>query len=173
MITLVHTGLQVPTDRIRVTRLDQVDLGYGIAWSAVLCDGPTLLGHLTDDGRGAPTTFRAATAEAQRVVDTFAARCRAPDGAGLATEAVAGFLTDEYDYACEVAETEAAGRYLIRSVDAHGIPHSHALTRTRPPDYTGALAAAGPVPFTARTVRAEMWMGPDRGWVEIFRAPGT
>ncbi|MUL41618.1 hypothetical protein FZ103_10590 [Streptomonospora sp. PA3] len=169
MKTLVHTGLRVPTDRIRITRLEQVDLGFGIAWSARLCDGSTILGELVDDGRGSQTHFRPSSGEAQRVVEEFAARCRSPEGAALSTDRVLDLLADEYDYAREVAEAEARGCYLVRGFDDHGIPTVQTLTvpGTGPPDYAAALEAATRLPPPARAVRAQLWMGPRRGWADI------
>ncbi|PSK89947.1 hypothetical protein CLV63_12451 [Murinocardiopsis flavida] len=173
MTTLIHTGMQVPTDRIRVTRLDQVDIGVGVAWSAVVRNGRTKLGVIANDGRMG-SQFHPVDLTAQQVMRDFVAQCRDRAGEPLNEEFVIDELANEYEIAAIVTQTERKKKYVARGFDQHGIPElqTFALTGDGPLDYAAALAAAPNLDLNARTVRAELWMGP-RGWVEFYQRHDT
>ena len=170
MITLVHTGLQVPHTRIRVTHVDQLDTPHGIAWTARLCEDATLLGTITNAGNGGPTEFTPTSAHAGHVVAEFTAACRSRDGHLVDAETVLDALDGEYEYAALVAQADAERTYLVRGFDASGIPQVFEL-QARPEvpfDYALARASAPHLALGPRIVRAELWMG-DR-WEEFYRS---
>ncbi|WP_160050824.1 hypothetical protein [Nocardiopsis sp. FR4] len=170
MITLTHTRMRVPNDRIRVTSLKQVDVGCGIAWSAVLRADRRTLGAITNDGHGGATLFRPEDSEARNTVDRFVSKCRDHHGESMSEESVLDNLANEYEYARDVARAERAGQYLVRYFDRVDIPGfiRFELTRTAPPDYDGALRATARLTLPEEAVRAELWMG-QRGWIEFHR----
>ncbi|GAA1110006.1 MULTISPECIES: hypothetical protein [Nocardiopsis] len=176
MFTLPHTGMQVPDTRIRVTSLKEVDLGTGIAWSAVVRAGKTKLGTVSNSGRGGPTDFNATTDAAQRRTAAFVAACRDRDGAPMDTENVMETLTEEYEWARDIAKAEKKGRYVVRYADEHGMPGHYEFSLSRgitPPDYAPALKATVRLKLPEGAVRADLWMGPELGWVEIRRPADT
>lgn len=175
MITLTHTRMQVPTDRVRVVGLKHMEVGGGVAWSVTLRDGTSRLGTITNDGNGGVTLFRPVDAAARRTVDGFVAQCRDRDGEPVSEEFVLDQLTDEFEYACHASQADYEGAYLVRYFDRHGIPDlmTFWLTRITPPDYRPALDARTQVGLPEEAVRAELWMGYDRGWVEFYRAVGA
>ncbi|GAA4935750.1 hypothetical protein GCM10023224_15660 [Streptomonospora halophila] len=170
MITLVHTGLQVPHTRIRVTHVDQLETPRGIAWTARLCEDSTLLGTISNTGHGGPTEFTPASAQARHVVEEFVTACRSGDGQPVDEEAVLDALDGEYEYAALVAQADADRTHVVRGFDASGIPQVFEF-RTRPGrpfDYALARASAPHLALGPRIVRAELWMG-DR-WEEFYRS---
>lgn len=170
MITLVHTGLQVPHTRIRVTHVDQLETPYGIAWTARLCEDATLLGTISNAGNGGPTEFTPTSPHAGHVVEEFTAACRSGDGQPVDEEAVLGALDCEYEYAALVAQADAERAHVVRGFDASGIPQAfefHARPGT-PFDYALARASAPHLALGPRIVRAELWMGDH--WEEFYRS---
>ncbi|MFE6385289.1 hypothetical protein [Nocardiopsis dassonvillei] len=170
MITLTHTRMRVPTDRIRVTSLKQVDVGCGIAWSAVLRADGSKLGTIANEGNGGATQFHPQTLKARDVVDIFVSACRDHNGEPMSEEFVLDDLANEYEFARDVATAERAREYLVRYFTRIDVPGMirFALTHTAPPDYDGARRAIGRLTLPKEAVRAELWMG-DRGWVEFHR----
>ncbi|GAB3726723.1 hypothetical protein GCM10027590_32230 [Nocardiopsis nanhaiensis] len=175
MITLPHTGLQVPHTRIRVTSLKEVDVGTGIAWSAVLRQGRTRLGTIDNQGTGGMTLFRADSAAARATLAEFVAQCRTSAGAPVDQERVLDELTGEYEWSRDVARDEKKHRYRIRFFDDIGIPADTAFTLpVAYPDYAQALTFAHTITdMPSNTVCAQLWAGPERGWVDFYRAPAT
>ncbi|KIH99574.1 hypothetical protein LP52_06780 [Streptomonospora alba] len=53
MIALVHTGLQMPHTRIRVTGLHQLETPTGVTGTAPLCEQDRRLGTITGPNGGA------------------------------------------------------------------------------------------------------------------------
>jgi hypothetical protein len=174
MITLPHTGMRVPNDRIRVTSLKEVDTGDGVAWSAVLRLDQNKLGTLMDAGQGGATLFRPVNGTARKVMAAFVALCRDRDGKSMAEEFVFDALAEEYEWARDVAEADRKGRYLVRHFTRIDIPGSlsFALEHTAPPDYDSGLQATAHMGLPDDAVRAELWMG-DRGWTEFYRTADT
>ncbi|MFL1432882.1 MULTISPECIES: hypothetical protein [unclassified Nocardiopsis] len=172
MITLPHTGMQVPDIRIRVTSLKEVDLGNGIAWSAVVRAGKSKLGTVSNGGRGGPTEFDAATDAAQARMAAFVDQCRDRDGAPMDTTDVVETLTEEYEWARDLARAERKGRYVVRYFDRIGIPGriEFTLPKAAPPDYAPIRRATVQLKLPPQTVRAELWMGPEQGWF-VFHRP--
>lgn len=165
MITLVHTGLQVPHTRIRVTGPEP---GEGAAWAARLCEDTTLLGTITNHGHGAPTRFYPRSADARHSVETFVADCRR-DGQRLAEDAVLDALAREYDYAALIVKAERNRAHLVRGFDEHDTPVAFELRPTAGVARDDALAraAASQLPIPAHIVRAELWAG--GRWEEFYR----
>ena len=171
MITLPHTGIHVPTDRIRVTSLKAVDIGRGVAWSAVLRNNRTKLGVIANEGRGGPTQFHSDNDQAQTTADAFITQCRDQDGASLSRELVLEALVDEYEISRELANAERRNAFYVRYFNRADFPGQLAfiLSASAPPDYEPALKAAPHLDLPEQTVRAQLWMGHERGWVEFFR----
>lgn len=169
MITLTHSGMHVPTDRIRVTSVKEVAVGSGVAWSAVLRNGTTKLGVVFNDGSGGDTRFHAENERAKRVVAHFVSQCRDQHGEPMGEIAVVDALADEYDITCEVTSAERRNAYYVRYFDHVDIPGrlTFKLKRSTPPNYEAALKAAAHLDLPTEAVRAQLWMG-DR-WVEFFR----
>lgn len=172
MFTLPHTRMQVPGTDIRVTSLRQVDLGTGIAWSAVVRAGKAKLGTVSNGGRGGPTHFDAATDAAQARMAAFVDQCRDRDGAPMDATDVVETLTEEYEWARDLAKAEKKGRYVVRYADEHGMPGHYEFTLSggiTPPDYAPALKATVRLKLPEQAVRADLWMGAELGWVTIRR----
>lgn len=164
---LVHTRMSVPTDRIYVSNLTQIDVGAGIAWSSDLCDGATRLGLISNDGNGSATLFYPVAAGARPTLELFVSHC-SQDGQPFNEEMVLDTLVDEHVFAADVARAEHVGTFLVRYFDALDIPgliEWRPHTR-RPSSYAEALREVPhhvQLPPTAQ--RAELWMG-DR-WKEF------
>lgn len=172
MITLIHTGIQVPHDRIRVTGIKEMDVGCGIAWSATLRHGRTKLGTISNAGHGGPTTFHPETDHARRTVTTYVDQCRNADGEPLEEENVMDELTAEYEWARDIARTEKRGGFMVRHFDRIGIPGAivFAVQHLAPPEYERAMPIAKRLELPQNVERAQLWMGP-RGWVTFLPAP--
>lgn len=175
MITLPHTGIQVPTDRIRVTNLKAVDIGRGVAWSAVLRNNRTKLGVIANEGRGGPTRFHSDNDQAQTTTEGFIAQCRDQDGAPMRRERVLDMLVDEYEISRELANAERRNAYYVRHFNRADFPGrlTFTLPASAPPDYEPALTAAPHLDLPEQTVCAQLWMGDDRGWVEFLHTDPT
>lgn len=173
MITLPHTGIQVPHDRLRVTSLRQVDVGRGIAWSAPLRQGRTKLGTINNRGDGGPTMFDPENDNARRTVAAYVEQCRTADGQPLDEEDVMDELTAEYEWARDIVRAEKRSGFVLRHFDDIGIAEMIAFTlpRTVPPAYERAVPAAKRMELPPNAVRAQLWMGPHLGWVPLLPDP--
>lgn len=171
MITLAHTEMQVPTDRIHVTHLqDQADLRTG-GWSADLYDGATKLGRIVDAGH-ASIAFHPAMHTARRILADFVDHCRDPHGEPLDERAVLQALAGERRGATYVANAERRGVFQVRFRTAY--PDTWAVfwlrvPDTRPPDYEAAVTPARRVRPPSIAISTELWMGAERGWVQVRR----
>ncbi|MGW8437816.1 hypothetical protein ACWGKS_21935 [Nocardiopsis sp. NPDC055879] len=174
MITLPHTGLQVPHTGIRVTSLRQTDVGSGIAWSATLREGRVKLGTITNHGTGGMTLFYPDTSGARRALADFVDQCRDNTGGPVNEETVIDELTNEYEWARDVARAQKKGRYMVRFFDDIGIPGNATFNLSAPyPDYERALITVHRTiaDLPTGTVRAQLWTGAKQGWVEYHRTP--
>ena len=172
--TLVHTGMRVPTDRIRVTSLKQLPVGGGVAWSAVLRHGKTKLGDIHNDGQGGDSRFHAQNTQTKLVLADFVAQCRDHRGHPMTELAVLEGLTDEYELTRTVTDMERRHAYAVRYVDHADIPglYSFTLGHAAPPNYEPALRTSAYLDLPENAVRAQLWMG-ERGWVEFLRTDQT
>ncbi|MBE2997167.1 hypothetical protein IDM40_00410 [Nocardiopsis sp. HNM0947] len=175
MITLPHTGIQVPTGRIRVQSFKAVDVGSGVAWSAVLCNNSNKLGVIANEGRGGPTRLHSDDDKARTAADTFITWCRNQDGAPMKRECVLEALVDEYEISRELASAERRNAYYVRYVNHVDLPGrlTFTLQGSVPPDYEPAFTAAPHLDLPEQTVRAQLWMGDHGGWVEFLRTAHT
>lgn len=174
MITLPHTGLQVPHTGIRVTSLRQTDVESGIAWSATLREGRVKLGTITNHGTGGMTTFHPHTSGARRTLVDFVDQCRDSAGEPVDEETVIDELTNEYEQARDVARDQKKHRYTVRFFDDIGLSARATFSLSAPyPDYERASTTAHRTiaELPTGTVRAQLWAGEDRGWVEYYRTP--
>lgn len=180
MITLIHTRIRVPHDRIRVTSLKEVEVGTGIAWSAVLRQGRTKIGLISNEGCGGPTLFHPETDSARRTVAAYVESCRDAEGEPMDEENVMDELTSEYEWARDITQAERLGGYAVRHFDAIGIPGIavFALANTAYPNYQRAMAFAKQPKAQAEVLElppeaalVQLWMGPDRGWMTLLPDP--
>lgn len=171
MITLTHTGMRVPSARVRVTSLKQFPVGCGIAWTAVLRLDAAKLGVIEDDGQGGDPQFLAVNDKAERAVAHFVSLCRDHQGRPVDKIAALNALTDEYELTRIITKNERHRAYIVRYHDRHDIPNllMFTLKRSAPPDYEPARKIAHHLDLPKEAVRAELWMGDDRGWAEFFR----
>lgn len=175
MITLTHTRMQVPHNKIRVTSLRQVDVGTGIAWSARLRQGRTKLGLISNEGRADPNMFAPENTNARRTVATYVNQCRDTDGASVDEDEAMDKLTAEYEWARDIARVEKRGGFVLRHFDDIGIPGVmvFAVAHIAPPEYERAVPAAKRMAMPLNAERTQLWMGPGRGWVTFLPAPQT
>jgi hypothetical protein len=172
MITLPHTGLQVPHTGIRVTSLRQTDVGSGIAWSATLRHGRVKLGTIANHGTGGITIFYAETSGTRRALADFVDQCHDSAGEPVDEETVIDELTNEYEQARDVVRNQKKHRYTVRFFDGIDIPANATFSLSVPyPDYERALTAAhhAIADLPTGTVRAQLWAGEKQGWVEYYR----
>jgi len=169
LVTLPHSGLQVPTARVRITRIDEVDIGTGIAWSGTVREGRKELGAFTNDGRGGATLFRAAGADGMRRMREFIAACRTADGRSVDEEAVGDALAEEHEAARMIAAAKRRGQSAMRAYDRIGTPAYLHIPVSPGPESVRELAdeIAQEAPSV---MRAELWDDARHTWVEIYRA---
>ncbi|WP_150236387.1 hypothetical protein [Nocardiopsis quinghaiensis] len=169
MITLPHTGMRVPTDRIRVTHLAELPIPTsGVAWTADLCVDSTPLGTLYDHGRGGDTEFSPATLAARNLVAGYVDQCRDADGHPLRAATVYDHLADEYETAEFVVSTAQAQRYAVRLFNEWDIPQLRTLTLPGDafPDHGAAHQAARILALSTASARAQMWTGD--AWTQVY-----
>jgi hypothetical protein len=93
VITLPHSRLQVPHDRLRVSSLKQTPTHDRVAFTATLRLDGQRVGVIEDDGRGGGAQFHPdpAASLGYDELNTFAAACRR-DHRAISTESVLGDL---------------------------------------------------------------------------------
>ncbi len=162
MITLLHTGMRVPTDRIRVTSLAELPMPTsGVAWTADLCVDSTPLGTLYNHGRGGDTEFTPATPAARDLVASYVIQCRDADGHPLWPATVYGYLADEYETAEFVTSTAQSQRYGVRLFNEWAIPQLRTFTLPGDafPNYGVAHQAARTLALSTASTCAQLWTG--------------
>lgn len=122
LIPLVHSDLDVPHRRLRVTALHQLHTSDGVAFTAELHLDTTPVGTIESDGHGGATMFRSRRPDlfGWRHMEQFVAHCRRHDGEPADEEAVLNGLVDEFDLAREIERVTKAGLTLIRLMDPQG-----------------------------------------------------
>lgn len=169
MYTLPHTHMRVPTLDIDLVYVR----GTQTAWSAVLRYVLSNLGHV-DHEYGA-TRLRPTGHSARSLFDTFVAQCRGADGEPLTEEEVLVNLHTEQAWAREIPHAEHRGAFAVRIDLADGTDRARLplFGDIAPPSYEDAARRINWAKLPADAVSASLWMGPARGWVEYYRAPGA
>lgn len=118
MITLPHTGIEVPHDRLLFKGYQELPTTDGVAFTAQLFDSARALGTIENDGQGGGTRFVSRTHEAHRMVTEFVSACRRA-GSPLDEEWVWEHLIteDDLDHA---AKATGHRESLIRGVHNDG-----------------------------------------------------
>jgi hypothetical protein len=121
--TLPLTGLEVPHTRYSITRLQQATTRNGIAYSANVKEGRTLLGIIENNGDGGGTRFCPGVPRARQAMAEFTAACRR-NGSPLGEEEVYEHLIDEYDLARTARRCARQDMSLLRGLDEDARSHT-------------------------------------------------
>ena len=148
---LVHSGLFVPDDRLKVTSLRRLATKGREAFTAVLRPGRARVGTIDNDGRGGATMYHAKRPDVfgWRHLEQFVSQCR-HRGGPVADEFVLDCLVDEYDLARRIKHAQAGtrGRTIVRLVDARLLCRRHRRRSAHP------RATGRPRPATGRRLHA-------------------
>ncbi|GAA1122464.1 hypothetical protein [Nocardiopsis composta] len=167
MITLPHTGMQIPTaNRVHVTGFDEVPAG-GADWSATLHarDGAVLGAVCGDENR---VWFLPVGDAAARRVAAFAAGCRDHAGHRLTTPEVLAALVDEHEYA-DLVRAPREGWRAVRLLSRRGPAWVVPVETTPAPDRTRTLDAVTDLLNDTDTVRVQVWDGAE--WAPLYQRP--
>jgi hypothetical protein len=139
----VHTGIEAPY-KLDVQGLVMLETGRGVTYRAEMIHPEHgVVGRISNEGRGGPTTFHSYDYEKFRDRDltAFVAQCRQDgeplDPTGLGVESLLDEVINEGNYAEHVAEMRRNGHFLVRSFeprtdDNDGVRRGPALVYTRP-----------------------------------------
>ncbi|GGM90037.1 hypothetical protein ACFFX1_49330 [Dactylosporangium sucinum] len=116
LVTLPHSGVQVPDAALRVTSLRQLPTRDGVAFQAVLRRGRNRVGTVENEGRGGETSFYPAAPNlfGYAELNAFADACRTASGGPCSTEQLLNELVNEYDTARIVTADARRGRVTVR-----------------------------------------------------------
>ncbi|MFJ5645889.1 hypothetical protein [Streptomyces sp. NPDC093223] len=145
--TLPLTGLTVPHTRYRITSLQQATTRNGIAFSANVREGRTLLGVIENQGNGGGTWFYPGTPGGRQAMAEFTAACRFNSSA-IGEEEVYEHLIDEHDLARTAKRCARQRTSLLRGLDGDA-RNSHTLVAEIP----SAWLASGGYPYMRQLAR--------------------
>ncbi|MEU7876389.1 hypothetical protein [Dactylosporangium sp. NPDC049140] len=116
MVTLPHTGIQVPDAALRVTTFQELPTPDGVAYTATVGWGRTKVGTIHQEGRGGLPYYLpvAGSTVNQRDLTAFAAASRHGDGQPLTEEDLLEEQITEYEHAAHVAKATRAGRSAVQ-----------------------------------------------------------
>ena len=138
LVTLPHTGIQIPHTRLHTAAVKTVDTNDGQAYTARLHLDGRQVGIVSNDGNGGPTTWQPLPATSAqfgpRQMAAFADACRDEDGQPIAEEFVLAHLIEETQNADAVNRIMRAGKVPVRTRGAI-IDHDDQVLGT----YTAAL----------------------------------
>lgn len=169
MYTLPHTHMTVPTRDIDLVHVR----GTQTAWSAIL---RYVLSNLGDvDHENGTTTLTPTGHTTRSLFDVFVSECRCADGEPLTEEEVLVNLHTEQAWEKELTRTEHKGAFAVRIDLADGTHRARlpAFPDIAPPSYDEAARRIDWENLPEDAVSASLWMGPARGWVAHYRAPGA
>lgn len=167
---LPHTGLVVPDNAPRVA---DMNVTHGQV-EATVVDDHGILGHIlgnTTDGLSfTPSHPTAVQTMGQFVYETahFNAGPFVFGDAGLA------LMLDEYVWQCHVDWAHQAQEYLVRYVATDFTRHTWRLSPETPyPDYAACvrLLLQNPRGWAYDVLEADVWAGPEDGWVVVYPPP--
>lgn len=163
------TGLEVPHTRYSITSLQQATTRNGIAFSANVKEGRTLLGVIENHGDGGGTWFYPGTPGARHAMTEFTAACRW-NGSPIGEEEVYEHLIDEYDLARTAKRCARQRTSLLRGLDEDA-RNSHTIVAKVPPVWLASggypymrqlandLAQHEPAPVAWQMWDGEQWKG--------------
>lgn len=124
MITLPHTGLQIPHARLDVHTYAEIGRPNGVAFTAKLALDCCTVGVIANEGNGGATSYQPGTASpfSHRDLAAFGATCRTQGGRTPDTENVLDLLITEHTISEAVAAATRHGTALAR--------HTHPLNWT-------------------------------------------
>ncbi|OLT26369.1 hypothetical protein BJF83_21450 [Nocardiopsis sp. CNR-923] len=177
-VVLQHTGLYMPTDRVRLAEVQRVELRYAAAATAQVYLGETLVGTVEqspcdecEHGYDAGTVlYRARGFPLAEEWDRVVVPSRDRHGVPVDEGALVWWLLEEHAYQEAIARCEATpGLWLHRVTDSDGRRRRCVHTDLNVSGYEDALQRAPRLRLPASAVRAELWMGTERGgWVTYF-----
>ncbi|MEV6820962.1 hypothetical protein AB0M72_19630 [Nocardiopsis dassonvillei] len=162
MITLPHTGLQVPHTDVRVTYVTPTGRGEGV--SAVVKNAGRTLGVITLSARRDFVRLEMPKAEC-RVLERFADQCRDGDDQPLPRAQVWDLLVAERHYQQAVEEAQREQRVLMRTFFRDGPPKLHSVGANGPVPPGAGFHVCAAVELEPEAVRAETWL--HGRWVQI------
>jgi hypothetical protein len=178
-VTLPHTGLYLPTDRVSLRDVQRVELRHTTAAKANVYLGETMVGtveqspcdeckHTDDIGT---TLYRTDGFPLEDEWDAVVVPSRDRHSIPVDEDTLAWLLLEEHAYEAAIARCETTpGRFLHRLTDSDGRRRRYAHTDTGLADAGAALERAPHLRRPAQTVRAELWAGPERDWVTYYDA---
>lgn len=116
LVTLPHTGIQVPDATLRVSSLRQLPTPDGVAYTATLRQGRTPVGTIHNEGTGGATGYHplAGSPFGLRQLAAFVVASRTADGQPLSEEQLLEDWVTEHEHTREVAKAARLGRSPLR-----------------------------------------------------------
>ncbi len=178
-VVLPHTGLNLPTDQVSLADVQRVELRHTTAAKADVYLGQTLVGtaeqnpcNECEHGDDAGTVlYRAPGFALKDEWDQVIALSRDRYDIPVNENALAWLLLEEHAYEAAIARCDAnPGMWLHRLHDSGGRRRRYVHTDTGLADAEAALERAPHLRRPVQAVRAELWTGPNRGWVTYYDA---
>jgi hypothetical protein len=155
-VPLIHSDLQAPHDRLRVTALEQRITGDGVAFTAALALDGDVVATVTNTGTGGPTALSGDAAGRLLVAD-FVARCRW-QGQPATEEQVLDALIDEYDLDRMVTAATRRGDTIARLVDRDGLTRTLRPITDLPPGLPARDALGHQLVAEYRHTPGQLWL---------------
>ena len=116
LVTLPHTGIQVPDPTLRVSSLRQLPTPDGVAYTATLRRGRTPIGTIHNEGNGGATSYSPAAGSpfGPRELAAFVAASRTADGQPISDENLLEDWITEFEHDKEVTAAVRLGRSPVR-----------------------------------------------------------
>ncbi|GAA0924516.1 hypothetical protein [Virgisporangium aurantiacum] len=116
LVTLPHTGIQVPDPTLRVSSLRQLPTPDGVAYTATLRQGRTPVGTIHNEGNGGATNYSpvAGSPFGPRELAAFVAASRTADGQPISDENLLEDWVTEFEHDKEVTAAVRLGRSPLR-----------------------------------------------------------
>lgn len=116
LVTLPHTGVQVPDPTLRVSSLRQLPTPDGVAYTATLRRGRTPVGTIHNEGMGGATSYHpsAGSPFGSRQLAAFVAASRTADGRPISEEQLLEHWVTEYEHDKEITTATRLGRSPLR-----------------------------------------------------------
>lgn len=172
LITLPHSGLQVPHTGYQITAYKGHSTHDGVAFTCTLRLDKKIIGTVENGGTGGPTLFYPTTTEYRATADAFeafAAHCKDERGNTPLGETVLDDLITEYEFTRDITKAAKRGHVLLRQIHDYegddgpmGWPSVYSIT-----DYPAA--AAGDRAKLAADIAKHVPPGP-LGWWQIWEA---
>lgn len=121
LITLPHTGLQIPHKRLRIRKLCTLALANGVALTAQLLYSGRPAGLICNNGDGGATIYQpyAGSPFDRQAFSRYVADCRTPHGLVKLDEVILDLLVEEHETNRHLNQAQQRGNTLAR--------HTHQL----------------------------------------------